>query len=369
MAEYSYVFTALGSSVVAAELPVSGASFSRAINDTGGFSGTVPLSLVDQATGYELINATDLDVRNTAVYVLRDGIVVWGGRLRGIQISVTDQRLNLAAKGFWDHFNKLKISEDFTYTDTEQFTIVEDLLDNAQTGQGDLGVTIVKHPSVGSGILRDRTYLATDQKPTAEAIKQLSEVIHGFDFELTAGGVWGSFTKTLDVWYPRQGRTTDIIWEAGTNINLLDYTIDGDNFANRVDEIGSGDGDLMLFGSASASELSAVPLQVTTELRKSVKESATLVEHAEATLAFAKNARRTMRVEVINQPDAPFGSYIPGDSVHVKAEYGYLQINDWWRIMSMTVKPDDSGSETVECDLAPLADFLIPQIEDEEEEA
>ncbi len=364
MSKYQYVLSSLASGTVIGEPPMSNVSFSRVLNDIGGFSGECPLSLVEPETGLELMQAGDFDGRLVALHVIRDGVVVWGGMLTGWQASVNDDKLSVAAQGFFQRFTKLPITTTQTFAQVDQFTIVESIVTAAQAGAANFGVTVTKVPAAGSGILRDRTYLGSDRAWSSDLIKNLSQVVNGFDFELVAGGTYGNFTRTLQLWYPQMGRDTGLVWETGGNLQILNYANDYGDWANRVDELGAGDGDLMMVGSASDPTLAALPSQVRTVARKTVKETATLQQHAVTELAKIRNGKRTLGVQIVNLPDSPFGSYIPGDIVHIRAQHGFVQLNEDWRIMQYTVTPDDAGSEVVAVDLAPLEAFVTDNIED-----
>ncbi len=120
----------------------------------------------------------------------------------------------------------------------------------------------------------------------------------------------------------------------------------------------------MLVGSVTDPTLAGIPLQVRTVARKTVKEVSTLQQHAMTELAKVRNGQRTVSVSIVNLPDSPFGSYIPGDIVRIRASRGFLQLDEDFRIMKFTVVPDDSGSEVVTVDLAPLEAFITDNIED-----
>lgn len=354
MAEYQYVFTDLATDQVRTELPCTNVSFTREVNGPGGWSAELPLSIVKD--GYELVRASELAEADTALYVLRDNVVVFGGILWAVNASSDQETLRVGGQGFWSYFRRLDIRNTKAYSDVEQFDIVEDLIDYLQGFTGsDLGVTVARTPT-NSGITRDRRYPAHEFKNGAEAIEQLASVVNGFDFELEAGGSFGAFTKTLQLWYPQRGRKTDIVWEVGKNVQLLDYTADGSARATVATALGEGDGSRMLVAHATDSTAPTLRM-VRVDSFRDVNRIETLQAHAQAQLNLFKRSHRSARVQVVNQADAPLGSYIPGDQVRLRVSRGYLDIDESWRIMSYTVQPDDSGSEIVTAELLPVDAF------------
>lgn len=354
MALYQYVFTDLATDQVRTELPLTNVSFTREVNGPGGWSAELPLSIVKD--GYELVRASELAEADTALYVLRDNVVVFGGILWAVNASSDQETLRVGGQGFWSYFRHRHIRKNLVFTAADQFEIVETIIDHAQDdfADGNLGVTVTRTPTT-SGVTRDRRYSVHEYKNVGEAIEQLASVVNGFDFELEAGGSFGAFTKTLQVWYPQRGRKTDIVWEVGKNVQLLDYTADGIERANVVTAVGAGEGARMIRSHAVDSTAKLRIERI--EQFKDVNNSTTLTAHAQAALNFYKNSKRSARVQVVNQADAPLGSYIPGDQVRLRVSRGYLDIDEFWRIMSYTVQPDDSGSEIVTAELLPVDAF------------
>ena len=75
MADYRYLFVDLLTDTVQAELPLTGVNFTQSLNSSGALQGTLLLSGLPSAS-----NATNATVpAYNALYVERDGVLVWGG--------------------------------------------------------------------------------------------------------------------------------------------------------------------------------------------------------------------------------------------------------------------------------------------------
>ena len=73
--EYRYYLTDLVSNQVIAELPFTGVSYQRVLRKAGTFSGQIPA--IEATEKYDLYETTMPG--RTGLYVLRNGVCVWGG--------------------------------------------------------------------------------------------------------------------------------------------------------------------------------------------------------------------------------------------------------------------------------------------------
>src|SRR5690606_10808394 len=111
---------------------------------------------------------------------------------------------------------------------------------------------------------------------------------NGFDFAITVTEpTEGDFVKTLHLGYPRRGRRTNLVFEQGKNVKLLDWAVDADRLENRVDAIGAGEGTAMLISTAQDTNMltQGYPLLDGVVSHKDVSRASTLQGHAEARLA------------------------------------------------------------------------------------
>src|SRR3954462_6964694 len=98
MAVYTYYAADLMTGQLLDEIPLSDVSFTLPINDAGTLSATVPLY---SRSGL----AQTLATARTALYVDRDGVLVWGGVLWTRRYDAKDTSLQLDALDFLSYLD------------------------------------------------------------------------------------------------------------------------------------------------------------------------------------------------------------------------------------------------------------------------
>lgn len=110
-AEYRYFTTNLLSNDVLAEIPFKSVSYERALNSAGTFSGTIPV--LPSNTGMDLYNSTMPG--KTGLYIVRDGVCVWGGIIWSRSYNVVDRSLNVNASEFTSYLYHRNIWKTWTH--------------------------------------------------------------------------------------------------------------------------------------------------------------------------------------------------------------------------------------------------------------
>jgi hypothetical protein len=176
---YRYLFADLLTNEIIAELPLTGVNFTQQLNSIGTFTGHLLLSGVN-STQTNVINATIPG--RTALYVDRDGALVWGGIIWQRTFTSGNQQLSLTAREFESYFEKRVITSTVAYTNTDQLTIAQNLISNAQAvASGNIGVTVGTETS---GVLISKTYYSYELKNVFNALQDLSKSNTGFDFNV-----------------------------------------------------------------------------------------------------------------------------------------------------------------------------------------
>jgi len=103
--EYRYFITNIVTNQVIAEVPLTGVSYERGLKDAGSFSGTLSLSV--ETEGIDVYNTT-LPGKN-AIYVVRNGVCVWGGVIWSRSYDVVDKSVSINANEFTSYFQHRKI--------------------------------------------------------------------------------------------------------------------------------------------------------------------------------------------------------------------------------------------------------------------
>lgn len=356
MASYTLVAADLLTDVIRDEIPFDTFSFSRGRNGIAGFDGVTPL----KTPRYNRILRANLDRARTALYILRDGSVQWGGILWATDAAFGGEgegdSVRCAGQGFWSYYDHRVIDATLKFVAEEQFEIVETIisLGNVYTS-GDIGVTVDWDEP--SGVERDRTYRSYEEKPIREAVEQLASVDDGFEFDMeVTGSLAAGFTKTLKL-ASHRGRRTNLVFEEGKNIRVLRWGLDGWGMVNRASAIGAGEGRKMLRAAAvDASALATFPVLQRSFSYKDVAVQRTLNGHARADLARFRRGEEHLEIEILSDHvDSQLGSFIDGDEVTVRASEGFIDVDGWYRIEDHNVSVDREGGETVKVTLSPAA--------------
>jgi hypothetical protein len=118
---YRYFITNLITNQVIGEVPLTGVSYERALKDAGSFSGT--LSLAKEIVGIDVYNAT-MPGKN-AIYVLRNGVCVWGGVIWSRSYDVVGKTVSINANEFTSYFQHRKIWKSWNLTKDNTLVYVD----------------------------------------------------------------------------------------------------------------------------------------------------------------------------------------------------------------------------------------------------
>lgn len=214
--EYRYFLTDLLSNDIISEVPFKGVSFERANRRAGSFSGEIPF--VETTKGLDLYEATMPG--RTGVYVMRNGVCVWGGIIWSREYSVKDRTLSVEGAEFMSYFYHRTIWQTIQYgsdfigiysynTTSGTATITTEYPHGFQVGQV-VRITFT-NPTV------DGTHTITSI-PSANSFRFTTTSANSNGFS-TSGAV-RSLVDTYDF-------ARDLIYRASTDLAGL-------NFANEV---------------------------------------------------------------------------------------------------------------------------------------
>lgn len=326
MADYRFLAVDLLSHTQLADLPLSGAQYGQVLNQAGECGGT--LTLPSDFTHAKILVDATIPLRR-AVYVERDGVLVWGGPIWAR--NMTDpQTVTIKALEWWSLFARRLISTTKTYTNIDQLFIARQLVDYAQSKYGGaLGIDV---DSTVSAVYRDRTYESSDFKPVGEAVSQLAAVDDGFDFAIDVAWDYStsppSIQRTFRTYYPQRGRTgaaTGLVWELGRNVSKIGWPEDGTNASNSVRILGATVNDQLMTSSSVVGLRTDIlnqgyPLLEQSLSMTDINVQATLDAHAIAEV----NARAVPvvlpPVTVNGNLDPQIGSYITGDECRLRIQ-------------------------------------------------
>jgi hypothetical protein len=353
---YRYLFADLLTNEIIAELPLTGVSFTQQLNQAGTFTGRILLSGINS---YEYnVDAATQPARN-ALYVDRNGILVWGGVIWNRDYSSADQTLTVTAREFESYFERRLITTTTSFTNADQLLIARTLITNAQAAtNGDIGVQVGTETS---GVLIDRVYYDYELKNVYQAIKDLSNQDDGFDFNIKVEYdlITNEPIKTLVLGYPRTGNIDSGVGDIQTPVflfpagNMVEYQYpeDGSIIGNSLYVIGAGsnEGKLQAFAEDTAKLTAGWPLLENSANYSDITDQTVLDQLATAQVLALSEPPPIINIVVPAYENPVFGTYAIGDDAR-------LIINDprfptgldsVYRIVGFNVQPGENGPERV----------------------
>lgn len=344
MPAYRYLLCDLLTDTPVANLPLKGVVFDRRISRTGTLSATLEASTRELVLTAKLLQAY---CGRSALWVLRDGVPWWGGIPWGAPATQDERgpvKLSVSAATFDSYAHRRQLRTDKTYVQVDDGVIVPDLWRWLQSDpSGDIGVVAEDQPT---GMLRDRTYLASEQAYIGKLIEDLGDVIDGPEHTIDVYvDESGNRVKRLRVG-PRLGGTVPQIvfsrsarasgsvlgWTAG-----IDALTGGTTFQTRGDAPNGNVGEdvqPLLSDVAYRYDLLAqgYPLLDVTEDRPGVIETDTLNGYAQALAQELGGSVRT-RGYTVQVGDTGWTPNRIGEPVRIKLR------DDWHDNTDETVRP------------------------------
>lgn len=350
---YRYLFADLLTNDIIAELPLTGVSFTKQLNQAGTFTGHLLVGGID-ALAYNVFPAT-IPGRN-AIYVDRNGTLVWGGVIWGREYVASSQTLEIQAREFESYFERRRITVTDAFSNTDQLVIAQNLISTAQSAPyGDIGVQV---GSETSGVLVSRVYYDYEFKTYFNALQDLSRADDGFDFNIAvAYDGAGEPTKTLVLGYPRIGTVysstnpTAIMFQFPGNIVDYAYPEDGSVAANTVHALGAGSNEGKLIATAQDTSKFADGWVLLEEQANysDITDSTLLAQLAAGQVAAVSYPPTVIKI-IVPAYEAPvFGTYEVGDDARlVITDVRFPNtLDEVYRIVGVSVQPGEDGPERV----------------------
>lgn len=321
-------------------------SYSYQLNRAGKASFSLPLTT-------ERLQRFPLYIGVTRLLIYRADKLIWAGVIWEITEDAQDDEgtVNVQCTEIFHILSEKRYTSN-TYTSTDAGQIAWGLINTTQglTG-GNLGLT---QGTIQATQNRDRTYF--DEK-IGEKIIQLTEVINGFDFEITPSVK----VNTLGVFnvYSKRGSTLNTFrleYGEGLKNNIQSWSRKRtlSDIYNSVIVEGEGYGDIALKSTQTDnSMITAVGLLEGRVQEKSINQQTTLDTKAQEFIRVRKTEQFIYDI-TLNNAYNDFGKYDIGDIIPVKIKYGYLDINTTMRIYGIDVRVSDSGEEVIKLTVSPI---------------
>jgi hypothetical protein len=397
LVQWRYHFTDMRRGTLISTLPLRGVSLSEVLSNAADGTGEVPLAdIVQRADPFSATTPrrccmwAERREIDPATRLVAASDTMWGGIVMRRTRSLLGRSMKLDMVTWPSYFQRRLVGDGYN-VQQDRFGIFRGLLaaacvqppvPSAAPGfYGNSPHTAPLLPPLAptnlSGVLADRTYLASDLKPVLEALVELSASGAGFDWRLvpvmTTAGDLTSFAVRLELGYPRLGRVApaDLRWSTDKAdgrsrwgyVSDLTITEDGSGVANRVTAVGAGTGPDQIRAVADSTQTSrdemaaGYPLYETS-LNSSTQEDRTYDtvygKAMGALLAGFAGETVLSGVKVRGDLAPAVNTYTLGDDLTVKVGAGLTgsPVTFVGQLTGRTIEPAEQGrTETVTLDV------------------
>jgi hypothetical protein len=350
MPTYRYLLADLLTNNILLELPFQGVSYSRALNKPGNATFVFPLD----SSGWD--NQTILDSTlpgRTAVYIERNGALVWGGIFWSRTYESEGKTLQFTAQSFESFLYKQVVETSLTYNNVDQRNILIAVISHMQA-KSYANIGIVVPSSFSNSIVRKTNFYDYEVWTYGKVAENLVGYDDGFDYTIDVAYVSGTPTKQLLVnnVLGAPASTTHLAWDYPGGIKNYYWPENASDAATTVIGVGAGDGKAMLRSKAQKVQLlspGGYPDLQEVYTNKDVSIASTLASQTKAYL--------NQKLVPISVPTFEVNPEVgPGIADFALGDYGYVYIKDprfpngakiLVRVVGYTASPPGSdGQET-----------------------
>jgi hypothetical protein len=247
---YRYFTADLLSNEILSEIPFQGVTYERALKGAGSFSGGISVS--DETDALDLYNSTMPG--NTALFVVRDGVCVWGGILWNRTYDVVGRRLSVSALEFTSYFYHRRIWKTLNHEFGATLTVASNGTASAVLDYGSVttaitgGSTVRLQFSSGRDVRFDDYYVVSSiPAPTTTAFTLASSsVVRNIikisrDANVVTVTTDASHRYAVDdmvdisvTLYPQLAGKFKVLEIDETSANIFRYALTGDNIDEEV---------------------------------------------------------------------------------------------------------------------------------------
>lgn len=361
------------------EIPAKGLTFDSRLDDAGAIDFTVNLTDPKAAAQVAPLMAY-FDAAPFALYVDRDGVLVWGGWAKTSHYTHSSMSaFPISGKEWPDYFTQRRVCADYSGTtypapgiDPAQLIqkAITDCQDPAKGGPGASAGIGVRMVMPGGGSTSGKPWIVptyTDQTYVSQVIADMTAGVTpgtgGVDFYTQVA--WGPVVNgnrspqtTIVISAPRAGRVageSGLIFELLTAVDF-DWPTDVGQAATTLLESGGGSG---LVAPTAVVQAPGVPvggLGQPPRLDKVIQHSTVFDRGLLAALAYGEVQEFSPPVSTPTvtirtaDPTTTLGSWIPGDDARLRAP-GFERfpggLDQAWRIVHHEVTVPDEGAATV----------------------
>jgi hypothetical protein len=149
----------------------------------------------------------------------------------------------------------------------------------------------------------------------------------------------------LDFGFPRLGQRRSITFTVGGNVQEIPKVErDGTQTANHVRVLGAGEGSAMIRADARLDDGRLRKMITITD--DSITDPEMARTRARTEVAMRAQATRISSFVVRNTGETQLGAWHVGDEVRLVSREGWLHVDQWVRILSQTITPEDPALAT-----------------------
>lgn len=275
----------------------------------------------------------------TDLIVYRNNVKMFRGRVGYMQLQGGHNRqtYTVTCHDYRGVLNKRRVNSPLTYTDVDQSTILWNLVQHAQSQTGGaLGIT--RGSGQSTGVTRTRDYVVGKQ--IFEAGKQLSEVIDGFEWDISPDLV-------LDVFYPQRGSVKGLpVLKYGSSVVSFSRTINTEQYGNVVIVHGDESTTPVVLAANNVDEVPEGRLELEFTF-SDVSRQNTLQEHAQYELAKAVNLQPSYSLVLSDDVWSGPDTFWLGDTVRFVAQGDNFNITNNLRIHNIDITLIDAFNEEI----------------------
>jgi len=353
--KYVYLLADLKTGDIMEELPLATVSFGQTLNGPTSFTssnamttGHITPGQLSHGFSWDKFQRANIRPGARLIHVLRDGVPMYSGILYKATADPTTRTMQFSGADHLSYLARRRLETNQSFTSTDQFQIVRDLVDEMQkTTYSDLGIQVT---AGSSGVTRDKEFKAIERWRFADALAEIAELEDGFDYTMrVSGSVAAGIVPTLTL-ANRLGRNRNWVLQLGKNCESLSYSEDATDMANNYTIFGNGNSEERpVFTARNPGSLNTYPqLDQVRNIEATDNETTLIQKTAYAYLAAYQTPVRTAVIQIDpSDPDIRFGAIQVGDDVRLIASYGFTEFDEKFRIMDIRVTVDAQGKESV----------------------
>lgn len=291
--------------------------------------------------------ASFIDLRKNTVEIYREygltNTLVWAGEQASSRAILNPSRNNWATVHSFTWFEQLFhrfTPQEVRYDQVDQGEIAEDMI-NVTNGESPTKITI---GTIVPTFDRDRSYY---NQNIGEAIINLSNVIAGFDFEVTDLGAFNADSII------GQDKTEDVIFKYGHNITNVDILEDFNNPVNRAIVLGEaiGEDELQRVDRNDAGLQAEYRLREGRLQEMDVSGMSTLEDKGDAAIRKYGLPLLTVEFDLVGNTNPSIDQFTVGDGIRLIIKDGIYNIDEQYRVFEWEVTFDSTNTERLKLTL------------------